>query len=265
MSTYVISDIHGWYKEFQRMLKKIHFSDADRLILAGDSIERGKKTYDMLKWMEQRPENVWLIRGNHEEEFASYIDLMLCIDGKRDTQSDFTSNQDALALYGLVNGIFRKQRLSVPCFDRYGTIGSLLGDYDVNLNDLCRWMKMIRDMPYYYETEAGGRPCVIVHAGYAENVEEISALFPSLEDFYLYAREESCQLGGKRNGMVIAGHTPTIVKEVFSYNRGKVFRCYDQEKDCVFYDIDCGCAFRRHILHAKLACIRIEDEKIFYV
>ena len=106
---------------------------------------------------------------------------------------------------------------------------------------------------------------MIVHAGYAENVEEISALFPSLEDFYLYAREESCQLGGKRNGMVIAGHTPTIVKEVFSYNRGKVFRCYDQEKDCVFYDIDCGCAFRRHILHAKLACIRIEDEKIFYV
>ena len=33
----------------------------------------------------------------------------------------------------------------------------------------------------------------------------------------------------------------------------------------VFYDIDCGCVFRKKDRRGKLACIRLEDEKIFYV
>lgn len=32
MNTYVMSDIHGCYDEFQQMLEKIHFSDRDLLI-----------------------------------------------------------------------------------------------------------------------------------------------------------------------------------------------------------------------------------------
>ncbi len=54
-----------------------------------------------------------------------------------------------------------------------------------------------------------------------------------------------------------------IVIERFAYNDGNVFRFYDKKKDCIFYDIDCGCVFRNRQLNAKLACIRLEDEKIF--
>lgn len=36
MSTYVISDIHGCYNELFSMLEKIHFSESDNLILAGE-------------------------------------------------------------------------------------------------------------------------------------------------------------------------------------------------------------------------------------
>lgn len=265
MSTYVISDIHGCYREFQHMLKKIKFSDTDQLILAGDSIERGRQSYEMLRWMEQCPANVCLIRGNHEEEFASYVDLMLYADQKGDLRSDLTSNKDALSLYSLVNTVFRRKELPAVCFDRYGTIGSLLEKHNVNLGDLCRWTKMIRSMPYYYEMEAGNRSCIAVHAGYVESADGIGELFSSLEDFYLYAREESLRLGGKRRGMIIAGHTPTVIPEIFAYNKGKIFRSYDKEKDCVFYDIDCGCAFRGQVMHARLACLRVEDEKSFYV
>ena len=64
--------------------------------------------------------------------------------------------------------------------------------------------------------------------------------------------------------MIIAGHTPTIIKGAFAYNRGNVFRYYDDAMDCIFYDIDCGCVFQNQISDAKLACIRLEDEKIFY-
>ena len=120
-------------------------------------------------------------------------------------------------------------------------------------------------MPYYKELTVGDRDCVVVHAGYAPKFEDVAALFSRLEDFYLYAREESFQLGGKRHGMVIAGHTPTISKGTFAYNQGKVFRHYEKEKDCVFYDIDCGCVFRNKNPDAGLACIRLEDETIFYI
>ena len=111
------------------------------------------------------------------------------------------------------------------------------------------------------------RTYIIVHAGYSESVENIGTHFDNVEQFYLYARDESCQSGGIQHGTIIAGagHTPTISKESFAYNKGNVFQYYDEAKDCIFYDIDCGCTFRNKKPDAKLACIRLEDEKIFYL
>ena len=40
---------------------------------------------------------------------------------------------------------------------------------------------------------------------------------------------------------------------------------YDESLDCIFYDIDCGCVMGSVQENAKLACIRLEDEKIYYV
>lgn len=265
MSTYVMSDIHGCYDSFLQMLSKIGFSDADQLILAGDYIDRGPDSYQMLKWMEHCPGNVHLLRGNHEEEFAGAIDLMLEFDQRERLNSDFASNRDAAALYRTVKYFFKNESLPAKYFDFYETIYQLLRDYSVTLRDLSRWAAQIREMPYYRKLQIGEKPCVVVHGGYAENPEEIGDAFESLEEFYLYAREESCELGGVRHGMVIAGHTPTIARWEFAYNRGNVFRYYDADKDCVFYDIDCGCAYRAQDPDGKLACIRLEDERIFYV
>ena len=249
------------------MLDKIDFSDLDSLIMAGDYIDRGKHSYEMLKYMENQPSNVILIRGNHEEEFAAYVNLMLWLDKSEELESDFSSNEDAAALYGSIKYFLKNKntRLSNAFFDLYGTIENLISDSDVTLNDLCRWTEIIHKMPYYHELSVGERDCIVVHAGYAETIEDTGTSFSGLEEFYLYAREDGYRLGGKRHGMVIAGHTPTIVKGEFVYNEGNVFRYYDKEKDCIFYDIDCGCVFRNRRSDARLACIRLEDEKIFYV
>ena len=108
------------------------------------------------------------------------------------------------------------------CFDVYGTIESLLVQKPITLNDLCRWAEMIRKMPYYKKLDAGGRTCIIVHAGYSEENENAP--------FFLYTREESIRSGGTKNGMVIAGHTPTILENEFAYNMGNVFRFTMREK-----------------------------------
>lgn len=64
MSTYVISDIHGCYNEFLSMFEKIRFSGSDNPILAGDYIDKGKQSYEMLKWMEQCPPNICCVKRN---------------------------------------------------------------------------------------------------------------------------------------------------------------------------------------------------------
>lgn len=265
MAVYVISDIHGCYEEFLRMLEEINFTNADSLILAGDVIDRGKHSLEMLKWLEGCPANVQPIRGNHEEEFAAYVDLMLQLDQKEELATDLNSNSETAALYSSMQYFMKHSGIPVSYFDVYGTVRELIHYSGVTLGDLCRWSEMIRDMPYYRELTVGDKDCVVVHAGYTESLKEISTLYTSREDFFLYAREESCQMGGKPHGMIIAGHTPTVIKGEFSYNHGKVFRYYNKEKDCIFYDIDCGCVLRSRNTEANLACIRLEDEKIFYV
>lgn len=265
MSTYVMSDIHGCYSDFLSMLDKINFSDTDQLIMAGDYIDKGKQSYEMLKWIEHCPSNIRLIRGNHEEEFAAYVDFMLLLDRKKELGTDFNSNKDTIALYESIKYFIKCNALPVSYFDAYGTIGSLLEYHHITLNDLCQYSDIIHEMPYYQELKINNKIYIVVHAGYAENLKDISTKFSNLENFYLYARKESYQLGGKQNRIIIAGHTPTIVQREFAYNKGNVFRYYDKTKNCTFYDIDCGCVFRGRESDAKLACIQLENEEIFYV
>ena len=264
MSTYVMSDIHGCYDDFISMLAKINFSNNDHLIIAGDYIDRGAKTFDMLKWLENCPHNVTLLRGNHEEKFIEYIELMLMLNRDEKLGTDFYSNKDAKALYDSVRYFINSKALSFLDFDLYRTISDLLEQHNVTLGYLIKWADMFQKMPYYKKLDINGRTCVAVHAGYTDNPENIGENFADFEEFCLYAREEGLR-GGIPHGMVIAGHTPTIAEEKFAYNSGNVFRHYDEQKDCVFYNIDCGCVFRGINSDAKLACIRLEDEEVFYI
>ena len=183
MSTYVMSDIHGCYDEFLSMLEKIGFSENDRLIIAGDYIDRGGQSYEMLKWIEQRPPNVTLLRGNHEEKFIEYVELMLMLDRDEQLGTDFSSNDDTKALYDSVHYFIRSNKLAFLDFDMYGTIGNLLGERNVTLTDFYKWADMFQKMPYFKKIDLGGKTCVAVHAGYTEDPKNIGEKFDNIEDF----------------------------------------------------------------------------------
>ena len=79
-----MSDIHGCYDAMMSMLEQVTFGDKDTLILAGDYIDRGTQSYEMLKWIESNPQNVIFLRGNHDDGFSlssqvvhDLVDLML--------------------------------------------------------------------------------------------------------------------------------------------------------------------------------------------
>ena len=258
METYVMSDLHGCFDEFQSLLEKIRFTDEDRLILGGDLIERGPKNYEMLRWLEQIPENVFPVLGNHEDEFARNVRLMtgICTQLGEDTADPYAT--------AMICGMAEERSLF---FDYYGSIRGLIQEHAVTLNDFNRWSEMFRTWPCQRTVQIRNREFIIVHAGY---IEDLSLLpkpgqYSDLREFNLYAREEAYLYGGKAHATIISGHTPTVIRHSFTSNNGNVFRYHDEDRDCVIYDIDCGGVFRYWgETESKFACICLDDETVTY-
>ena len=63
---YCMSDIHGAYDLYSKMLQTIRFCDQDTLYVIGDAIDRGPRSIDVVLDMMSRS-NVIFLRGNHEQ------------------------------------------------------------------------------------------------------------------------------------------------------------------------------------------------------
>lgn len=66
MHTYIMSDIHGHYTEFIKLLKMIEFSEYDHLYILGDIMDRGTENLDILEYVIAHA-NVHLLMENHED------------------------------------------------------------------------------------------------------------------------------------------------------------------------------------------------------
>ena len=51
MSTYAVSDLHGYYDVFIRGLDRIGFSETDTLYVIGDAIDRGPDCIKILQYI----------------------------------------------------------------------------------------------------------------------------------------------------------------------------------------------------------------------
>ena len=75
-----MSDLHGCYSQYIKMLELINFSDEDRLYILGDIVDRGPKPISIIMDILER-KNITVLLGNHEmyarevlKETNSYID-----------------------------------------------------------------------------------------------------------------------------------------------------------------------------------------------
>lgn len=73
MAIYVMSDLHGMYDKFIKMLETIDFSDEDKLYIIGDVIDRGPNCVDILEYIITH-KNITLLKGNHEQMYIDYIE-----------------------------------------------------------------------------------------------------------------------------------------------------------------------------------------------
>lgn len=67
MATYAIGDIHGCFNEFQEMLDRIQFDPKkDRLWLAGDLVNRGPMSLEVLRYVKVLGSPHQIVLGNHD-------------------------------------------------------------------------------------------------------------------------------------------------------------------------------------------------------
>ncbi len=73
---YCISDIHGYYSLFCRLLDKIGFGADDRLFVLGDMIDKGPDSVRLIKLVFSMS-NAFCIMGNHEYDFVKYYRALM--------------------------------------------------------------------------------------------------------------------------------------------------------------------------------------------
>lgn len=74
--TYCVSDIHGEYELFVRLIEKIKFSKDDVMYVCGDVIDKGDSSIRLAKYLSSFP-NIHCIIGNHELSFLKYYHSIL--------------------------------------------------------------------------------------------------------------------------------------------------------------------------------------------
>jgi len=244
---YVMSDIHGGYEYFRRILDEIRFSDSDVLYVIGDVIDRGPHNIEMLQFC-RCINNVYLIKGNHEyfmELTARHPDFAASWYrfGGRTTlgQMDLLLEEELQELFRYVEGLpwmIEVDQKEIPQLDRplLLTHTGFLADPDRRMPGFC------------HPDLTGEEPFDIARAVDWWSRHEPYEYSISSD---LYQLPDTVRFDKR----LIVGHVPVMSGYVFE----PVPYIYEQRE---YIDIDCGCGFRRE--GGRLACMRLEDGRIWY-
>lgn len=226
--TYVMSDIHGNYEKYSKMLKEIDLKDSDTLYILGDVIDRGDDGIGILLDMMSRP-NVFPILGNHEHMAYPVLKNIYSIFSEQNSYII-----DIWQTWMLNGGrVTLEAYLDLPDEDKDALIDYLGGEFSA-----------------YEEITVGDRSFVLIHGGLPDFSEETPLSDYDLHDIVWHRTD--CDKTHFADKFLITGHTPT-----FHYGeeyRGKIARKNNN------IAIDCGVSCGE-----ALGCIRLDDFAEFYV
>lgn len=237
---YAMSDIHGHYEAMKKRMEQMRpllQKGNSRLILLGDYIDRGDKSYQCLKLaydLEQEfgSDKVIVLKGNHEVWFEEFLfkneDVWLDEDGDFFTTGSFLTKEQ-----------LKKMELKP---DRETRIVYVKTCIKSNHKNLLSWMRMLR---LYYETETQ----IFVHAGVDETIpaEEVEwctlgtpdyvmtgKFPPSIGHFYkdIIAGHVAASLvaGNKRfQGIYFDGESHFYIDGSVTYRKRLLCLAYDEE------------------------------------
>lgn len=230
--TYVMSDIHGEYEKYIRMIKEIDLRDEDILYVIGDVVDRGPEPIKILQDMMNRT-NVYPLMGNHDLVALGLLPQL---------NEELTNNDgkfgENLAL-----------ALQVWCDD--GGLSTITGFCDLGEEDREDIIEYLREFTLLEVAETKDKSFVLVHAGLG-NYRPGKKLSEYTDDDLLFTRPDpSEQYFDDESVYVVMGHTPT------PFFTGKP-EIYKNGRN-IF--IDCGACSPE----GKLACLCLETLEEFYI
>ena len=224
---YVMSDIHGAYARFLRMLKKIHFWEDD---IIGDIPSRGDETFLLLDYVMKTP-NIVHIKGNHELFLQAYLE-------------DDLRMRLLYASFGGAKVIEELKNLSAKEKETYHAYLKTLPLYKkIKVND--------REYILTHSGFMADEPAVIKEDGTVDIESSIIKWCEKSEYDYLISNDIHYIPASIKYPLMIVGHYPTEYL-------GCEGICFDGR----YIDIDNGVNVIRG---KKLACLRLEDMQEFYV
>ncbi|MBR4881268.1 MAG: metallophosphoesterase [Clostridia bacterium] len=238
---YVISDIHGRYDKYIKMLEKIEFGEEDTLYVLGDVCDRGDDSAKIYLDIMSR-KNVHMIKGNHEmlaEEFLS---------GLNEKYPEGMNSIQMLELY------YRKS-----------LYGWFVNGGDSTVSSFFRHSKAERDaivdfitaLPMYAIEECNGCRYVMVHGGLGEYRDGIALEDIPPRDLAWSQPDFNGTYFDGDNTRLIVGHTPT-----FLITGSKLPASIYRGTGNVTV-VDCGAVFP--IYKGRLGCLCLDDNREFYV
>ena len=228
--TYVISDLHGRYDLYSKMLKKINFSPNDTLYILGDFVDRGDEGLKIVLDVARR-NNVIPIMGNHDL-LALTILSNLELELPPDRMEDMRYLIDSWKLDG-----------GAATYDEYKNLSENEQIIAIVTTDSFR---------HYAELSLGEREFVLCHGGINNYSPEKPLSDYMIEDLAFY-REDYCKPKFAKCGkFLVTGHTPTAAIE--GAEEGKIYKNHDH------IAIDCGAVFGY-----GLGCICLDTMEEFYV
>ena len=234
---YAVSDIHGNFDKYTKMLEKINFSPNDTLYILGDVIDRGNDGFKILLDAAKRS-NVTMLMGNHEAMALDALPSIINCIRKGKKVKITVKNADAIDLWFYNGGK-----------------SSLIDFLSLNADDRRFAWNCMNSMPLYKEVEVGGQKFLLLHGG----LKHFSPSRPIEE----YKRDEIVWCRPQpdttyySDKYVVVGHTPTI----FLYDEAGIntdeARFFKTDS---FIDIDCGCGH-----NGRLGCLCLDTMEEIYV
>lgn len=249
MSTYVVGDIHGCFREWIRFKTKIERQDTNaEYILVGDILDKGPNSFEMLQWAMERiysGSKVQMVIGNHEAEKLDWLRYVL-------------SNSEG---EGWKDSKIARKMLSA---DGYGFY-QICCEKRLNWKQLTEIRNWLEQLPVLIEkrvnTFEGIRKYIITHDSHS--VLSICLDTSRKENLSLHTKCSSDKLGKKQDYIVVHGHVPTALEPYKSMGAvpGKI---WIQGQDI---NVDCGFVYgvsKAKGLYGDLAALRLEDLQEFY-
>ena len=235
MATYVISDIHGQYDLFVKMLEKIALKDEDTLYVLGDVLDRGPHPIRTLRKLMEMPNAICIV-GNHE---------LMALECLKFLMQEVTEE----ALAGLDRDMLEGYLIWI---DHNGGRTTLDEFRALDVQSRQDVIDFIGEFDIYEDITVNGRDYLLVHAGLGNFYPGKDIENYSLADLVWSRAEYDIEYYPDK--YVVTGHTPTQGIPG-NPNPGYIYRVNNH------IAIDCGCYFRG----GRLAAICLDTGEEYYV